>query len=353
MVRRPRVLPLVLAALLLVPAVADAQSLDEVRAERARIQERLDAAAATLSDLESREARLEDEQSQLRHRLDALARELAAADARVRLRVRAVYKGGSADPVVVLLSGGDPEAAVERAMLIGRLVGGDRNQTERAENTRTELRAVGDRLEDTEAELAAAVAERRATLEDIESDLERAQALEERLEAEERARQEEERRRREEERARQARVVQAPSGGGSAGGDVSTGGMACPVARPHSFSDTWGAPRSGGRRHQGTDILAPRGQTVLAIVSGVWDVRSYGRSAGHWAILRGDDGHAYYYMHLETHVVGDGARVAVGQQVATNGDTGNARGTPHVHFELHPGGGGPVNPYPTLRRICG
>ncbi|MDX1621147.1 MAG: M23 family metallopeptidase, partial [Nitriliruptorales bacterium] len=137
----------------------------------------------------------------------------------------------------------------------------------------------------------------------------------------------------------------APSGGG---------GMACPVDSPRSFTDTWGAPRSGGRTHKGTDILAPRGQIVRAIVSGVWDIRSYGSSAGNWGILRGSDGNHYYYMHLERHVVGDGARVSAGQQIATNGDTGNARGTtPHVHFELHPGGGYAVNPYPTLKRVCG
>ena len=130
--------------------------------------------------------------------------------------------------------------------------------------------------------------------------------------------------------------------------------MACPVDSPRSFTDTWGAPRSGGRTHKGTDILAPRGQIVRAIVSGVWDIRSYGSSAGNWGILRGSDGNHYYYMHLERHVVGDGARVSAGQQIATNGDTGNARGTtPHVHFELHPGGGYAVNPYPTLKRVCG
>jgi len=129
--------------------------------------------------------------------------------------------------------------------------------------------------------------------------------------------------------------------------------MACPLDQPRHFTDTWGAPRSGGRSHRGTDILGPYGIPVRAITSGTWSIQSPGPSAGLWAILRGDDGNQYWYMHLQSHTVGNGARVAAGQQVGTNGDTGNARGTPHIHFELHPGGGSAVNPYPLLRSVCG
>jgi murein DD-endopeptidase MepM/ murein hydrolase activator NlpD len=107
------------------------------------------------------------------------------------------------------------------------------------------------------------------------------------------------------------------------------------------------------RAREGVDILADYGTPVYAIVSGVWDVYPYGGSAGNWAILRGHDGHQYWYMHLQSHTVGDGAAVSAGTQVGTNGDTGNAAGTPHVHFEYHPGGGGPVNPYPLVRSACG
>jgi peptidoglycan LD-endopeptidase LytH len=128
--------------------------------------------------------------------------------------------------------------------------------------------------------------------------------------------------------------------------------MACPIDQPRSFTDTWGDARSGGRSHRGTDILSPMGTPIRAITSGVWDIRPPGRSAGLWAILRGDDGNQYWYMHLQSHTVSDGARVSAGQQTGTNGDTGNARGTPHLHFELHPGGGSAVNPYSLLRRVC-
>jgi peptidoglycan LD-endopeptidase LytH len=130
--------------------------------------------------------------------------------------------------------------------------------------------------------------------------------------------------------------------------------MACPLDQPRHFTDTWGAPRSGGRSHRGTDIMGPHSIPVRAIVSGTWRIMPYGASAGYWGILHGDDGNHYWYLHLESHTVGNGARVSAGQQIARNGATGNAPpNMPHIHFELHPGGGSAINPYSTLRRACG
>lgn len=131
-----------------------------------------------------------------------------------------------------------------------------------------------------------------------------------------------------------------------------SGGMACPVAGPVSFTDTWGAPRSGGRSHEGTDMMAGYGTPVVAIVSGTITYSAYNGSGGYMIFLSGNDGNQYWYLHNQQNMVSSGARVSVGQQIATVGDTGNAAGTPHVHFEYHPGGGGPVNPYPLLASIC-
>ena len=100
--------------------------------------------------------------------------------------------------------------------------------------------------------------------------------------------------------------------------------------------------------------MGPYGIPVRAITSGTWSIQRPGPSAGLWGILRGDDGTHYWYLHLASHTVGSGARVRAGQQVGTNGSTGNAApGAPHVHFEQHPGGGSAINPYPLLRRVCG
>lgn len=364
-----RAVTLLLACLmmgLMLPWHATAQDLDEVRAERDRIQQRLDAAAQRLGELEASVAELSAERTALEQRVVTLTAEFDAAASRIQDRVRSLYMRGDTHPMIALLGGDDPQAAVQRASLMQRLVAGDTRDAEVAVVAQTQLSTTVARLAEKEAALDQAFAEQKELLAGLEEDLEAARKLEAKLVAEEKARQEAARRKAAEEAARKRREAAArsapqPSSPSSSGGDTSSapaptsgGGMVCPVDSPRSFTDTWGAPRSGGRTHKGTDILAPRGQTVRAIVSGVWDVRPYGASAGHWGILRGGDGNHYYYMHLERHTVGDGARVSAGQQIATNGDTGNARGTtPHVHFELHPGGGYAINPYPTLKRVCG
>lgn len=343
-----RVLVLLLTLLLVASVGASAQSLDEARRERAAVQQRLDQATTRLGQLEDRVARLEDEVRDLEAQRAALEAEFDELADLITFRVREVFKHGSTlDPVAVFLSSEDPETALGRASAVARLVGGDRAESEALAASRVALRSVVERLEAQQTELDAALEEQQAQTRQLTQDLERARQLEQRLEREDAER------RRREEAARRARQRQSTAGSGGGSARVAPGGKACPVDQPRSFTDTWGAPRSGGRSHRGTDILAPYGTPVRAIVSGTWSIQRPGPSAGLWAILRGSDGNQYWYMHLQSHTVANGARVSAGQQVGTNGDTGNARGTPHVHFELHPGGGSAVNPYPLLKAVCG
>lgn len=131
---------------------------------------------------------------------------------------------------------------------------------------------------------------------------------------------------------------------------------ACPVGTVRSFVDTWGAPRSGGRRHQGTDVFAPSGSPAYAVADGVVEkVTDVNRGLGGITVwMRSDTGDRYYYAHNNDNFVVPGQRVRVGDVIATVGQTGNAATTPpHVHFEVHPGGRAPVNPYPFLDAVCG
>jgi LysM repeat protein len=126
--------------------------------------------------------------------------------------------------------------------------------------------------------------------------------------------------------------------------------MVCPVQGGVSFMNDWGFPRSGGRFHEGNDLFAPRGHPAVATVSGTV-VQTTGRIGGHQVKLFGDDGVSYYYTHLDG--FGAAGRVAAGDVVGYVGSTGNAAGGPtHVHFEIHPGGGAAINPYPRVAAAC-
>ena len=105
-----------------------------------------------------------------------------------------------------------------------------------------------------------------------------------------------------------------------------SGSFACPVGSNHSFTDTYGAPRSGGRRHEGVDIFAPYGSPEYAVESGVI-VKAYSNRLGGLAILlRGNSGDEYYYAHQARNLVSSGQRVTAGQQIGTVGTSGNAQG---------------------------
>lgn len=124
------------------------------------------------------------------------------------------------------------------------------------------------------------------------------------------------------------------------------GGLVCPMSGA-AYGDTWGAGRSGGRRHEGVDMLAPRGTPIYAVIGGYASFKQT-RLGGNSVNLAGDDGTRYFYAHLSG-FEGSSRRVSQGEVIGYNGDTGNASGVPHLHFEVHPGGGGAINPTPTVR----
>jgi murein DD-endopeptidase MepM/ murein hydrolase activator NlpD len=131
---------------------------------------------------------------------------------------------------------------------------------------------------------------------------------------------------------------------------LAKGAWVCPVQGARAFSNDWGNPRSGGRRHKGTDIFARTGTPVVAPVAGSVTTRT-GGLGGNAVYVRGADGNTYYGAHLSRFA--STGRVAQGQIIGYVGSSGNARGgAAHLHFEIHPGNGAAVNPYSTLRAYC-
>jgi murein DD-endopeptidase MepM/ murein hydrolase activator NlpD len=139
---------------------------------------------------------------------------------------------------------------------------------------------------------------------------------------------------------------------GGAGGNVYGGvDWVCPTGDwPVSFGDTWGAPRSGGRRHEGVDMIGPIGVPILAVVDGFATARS-AELGGLVLTLVGNDGNRYFMGHLDSY--GKLGAVQAGDVIAYMGQTGNARfSVSHLHIEIHPAGGPAVNLYPTVRAYC-
>ncbi len=134
-----------------------------------------------------------------------------------------------------------------------------------------------------------------------------------------------------------------------------SGSRTCPVDGASSFVDSFGAPRSGGRTHQGIDMIAARGTPLVAIEEGVVFRISTGGRGGVTVWLRTGNGDEYFYGHLDAWAPGlsVGRHLDLGELLGTVGSTGNARYTvPHLHFEYHPGGGSAVNPYSLVADLC-
>ena len=124
-----------------------------------------------------------------------------------------------------------------------------------------------------------------------------------------------------------------------------------PVGGEAAYSDDWLFPRFNPsfHLHEGTDIFAARGTPVRAPADGT--VRfTEGGAAGKSAYVTTSDGTYYFMCHLDSFArIPAGSRVKQGDVVGTVGNTGNAQGGAyHLHFEIHPKGGGPVNPKPFL-----
>lgn len=154
-------------------------------------------------------------------------------------------------------------------------------------------------------------------------------------------------------RARDVAAANARSGTAAGLPPAATPNFFCPVQGGASFIDSWGFPRSGGRRHKGVDMFNSRNTPLIAVVDGrvKFSSNSLGGRSTH---IYAADGTVYYYTHLERHPtnISSGQYVTAGTVVGFLGNSGNARYTsPHLHFEIRPGGVA-VNPYPTVRHYC-
>lgn len=128
--------------------------------------------------------------------------------------------------------------------------------------------------------------------------------------------------------------------------------IAVPVegVRVKQIKDSWHAPRSGARLHEGQDIFAKQGTVVRSATEGYVVRMGENELGGNTIFVVGAGGRSYYYAHLDSYAPG----LVVGDYVTPEsvlgyvGTTGNAAGTPpHLHFGIYTQEGA-IDPLPLL-----
>lgn len=326
-----------LAVLIAVALVWPATGVAETEAAlRAKLQSLKSEAAAAGKDFSSAYWRLDETEVRLARtnkQLKKTNKKLAAARKQLNGRANNIYRRDRTELVGFLVGAASFEEFVTRAEYLQRIGTADARALAQVKRLKREQLQERSRLKAQRTQQASRVKELRRRRDKLNA---RLRSVETRY------------------RAVKRRLDAVRSGGRLPSGVRAApgpNGMVFPVAGANYYSNTWGASRSGGRRrHQGTDIMARSGTPVVAILPGT--VRSKSGGLGGRVIwLRADNGWLFYYAHLRSWTVRSG-RVRAGQVIGTVGATGNAAGgAPHLHFQMHPGGGGPVNPYAYLRAM--
>ncbi|WP_424891570.1 M23 family metallopeptidase [Streptomyces sp. XH2] len=139
----------------------------------------------------------------------------------------------------------------------------------------------------------------------------------------------------------------ASSGRASARRSGQSGAFTLPVG---SYTLTAGFGQAGNMwsaHHTGEDFAAPTGTPVKAVGGGTITQAGWAGAYGYRIVLRLDDGTELWFCHLSSMVATSG-KVAAGQVIGRVGATGNVTG-PHLHLEVRPGGGAPIDPLGWLR----
>lgn len=102
--------------------------------------------------------------------------------------------------------------------------------------------------------------------------------------------------------------------------------------------------------HTGLDFATGEGSPIRAINDAVVVSTGYDGAYGNKTVLRLKNGTELWFCHQSAITVSVGEQVAAGRVIGYVGSTGNVTG-PHLHLEVRPGGGDPVDPYAALRAM--
>jgi murein DD-endopeptidase MepM/ murein hydrolase activator NlpD len=384
---------LVLSLVAAVPASAGDLTEEDVTAAREELREvqaRLEDQAERYDAVVAEEAVLHDRLENLLIGLSARERELVLARRTARDRAAEMYMSAGAASTSALTA--DVSSLPARYVYLESVSQTDRDLVNRLETSRRDYEQQKALVDEAAAAQTALRQEMEALLGEIYAELEAANAEYQQVkdawdaQEAERLRLEDEERRRREFLATSTTTTARPPTTTTAGAPGTTqppvttstqapaittttppttatstpapsqppGTMVCPVDGATTFTDSWGAPRPGGRFHHGVDMLAAHGTPLVAIEAGVIWNPNWHSDGGLGLYIRGESGDIWYYAHLSSFVAGlvSGLRVEAGQRVGFVGSTGNAA-VPHLHLGWQPDGGAYANPYPVVASLCG
>jgi murein DD-endopeptidase MepM/ murein hydrolase activator NlpD len=264
--------------------------------------------------------------------IDGLEDDLARIRKSLNDRVAAAFMSGGSLSIGAVLTSDSIQDATDRLQYTQSVVQGDADLATEVAVMTEELRRQEARLREAARQEAKAAAELEAQRREIDERIQELNDVVEELET---------------------KLEAAEARSLSLGGSVSITGtgaiQTCPVAGTTSFVDSFGWPRSGGRTHQGIDLIAAAGTPVVAVAPG--SARSASSVLGGLGVVVEHDsgGDWTFYAHLSRYAAM--GHVSAGTVIGYVGSTGTTT-VNHLHFEYHPNGGAAVNPYAALVAVC-
>ena len=351
-------------------------ALGQIQSEFAATQLRLNGAAA---DVEQQQVALEKVTTDLvrtQERLDRARARYHKIRARLNERAVSAYMTGPASSIGFLLDAQNVTDLTDRLAYVDALAQSDAELSVAVANQKNLLAATEATLEDQQALALRELDKARTQKAEVAALLDQEQGLLDEQQRLERAA-EQTFKRRKADYTKWLEQQQAAEGQ-AMGGRVWNGGDlpepynhvldACPVDQPRAFGDGFGAPRYAGgfHLHKGVDLVAPFGTAIKATFDG-YSYTSSNTLGGKVVFVVGQYGRVYN-AHLSSYTESSNGRVSAGEVIGYVGDTGDAAGLPHDHFEFHPNvmpGSWPksyygysaiedaINPYPLLVQACG
>ena len=394
----PRLLALVvaLAAILLSVPTAGAQTgpsssdvqkahdaylaaVAQIEAYQAQIaveQEHLADAVAALDQAQSELADIQRQIAETRARISDAQARYEHIQARLSERTAQAFMSGGNSNLEVLLGATSINNLSDRLEFIGAIAGADADLAQQVANLRASLEFDERALEELEVEAQRKVVDSEKARDEVLARLNAVNHLrdlaagvaEQRLSAFQDIRKEH---RDYLERLAQQTTTSPPHPDVSLPPGFHNPLEVCPVDDPRAFGDGFGAPRYTGtfHLHAGVDIMSNYGTPIRAPFDGIAE-KSFNTLGGNSEYVRAPDGSYVYNAHLQSYSENSSGPVKAGDIIGYVGDTGDATGSPHDHFEWHPsvipanwpassygytviGPTNAVNPYPILVDVCG